>query len=71
MAEPNPRLWYVRTGGRMRGPFTLEQLRAERDRKQLTPAAELSEDRKTWVLACSLHELFPPGFLGRSGEPTA
>jgi hypothetical protein len=57
-AMPETR-YYVRVRGRVIGPLNLDQLRALRDRGQFRRFHEVSEDRKQWVAASSLTELFP------------
>lgn len=50
--------WYVRSKGRVRGPFTWPQLVGLRDRRQLAQFDEVSQDRKTWAPAGRLTALF-------------
>jgi hypothetical protein len=52
---------YVRSRGKILGPFNLPQLQSLRDRGQLRRFHEVSEDRLSWVSASSVAELFPPG----------
>jgi S1-C subfamily serine protease len=56
--------WYVRAKGRTLGPFSWVQLEALRDRGQLAQFHEVSQDKRTWVHASTLDELF----VGRSGN---
>src|SRR5579883_641283 len=49
---------YVRVRGRVIGPFSLAQLKALRERGQFHRFHEVSEDRKRWVSATTLDELF-------------
>jgi hypothetical protein len=51
---------YIRSRGKILGPFSVEQLQLLRARGQLHRFHEVSEDRLTWVTAASLTELFPP-----------
>jgi hypothetical protein len=51
---------YIRSRGKILGPFSVEQLQLLRDRGQLHRFHEVSEDRLTWVTAASLSDLFPP-----------
>ena len=41
--------WYVRSRGRVLGPFTQAQLESLRDRGQLSQFHELSRDKRVWV----------------------
>ena len=50
--------WYVRARGRTLGPFSWAQLESLRDRGQLAQFHELSQDKRTWVHASTLTELF-------------
>src|SRR5579883_2361016 len=52
---------YVRVRGRVIGPFSLAQLKALRERGQFHRFHEISEDRKRWVSATTLDELFGSG----------
>lgn len=56
----NPTHLYIRSRGKILGPFSCEQLQLLRERGQLRRFHEVSEDRVTWVTAASLTELFPP-----------
>ncbi|HLN26774.1 MAG TPA: GYF domain-containing protein [Gemmataceae bacterium] len=49
---------YVRSRGKVTGPFTLEQLRSLRKRGQLGRFHEVSEDRQLWTAASSISEVF-------------
>lgn len=40
--------WFVRSGKRVQGPFSTEQLQSLKTRGRLTDAHELSQDRVTW-----------------------
>lgn len=51
---------YIRSRGKVLGPFSSEQLQLLRDRGQLRRFHEVSQDRQTWVPATSLTDLFPP-----------
>jgi GYF domain 2/Domain of unknown function (DUF4190) len=51
--------WYLRTRGRVLGPFTWAQLESLRDRGQLARFHEISEDRQTWMNAGGVAQLFP------------
>jgi S1-C subfamily serine protease len=53
-----PGVWYVRSKGRVLGPFTRAQLESLRDRGQLAKFHEVSQDKQTWVGAATLSELF-------------
>lgn len=52
--------WYVRSRGRVLGPFQFPQLAVLKNQGRLAKFDELSRDRRTWVRAASLPELFPP-----------
>jgi hypothetical protein len=51
--------WYVRSRGRVLGPFQLPQLENLKRQGRLAKFDELSRDRRTWVAASSLPELYP------------
>src|SRR5947209_9162375 len=59
MSGTNSGLWYVRSHGKVRGPFSVDMLRTERDRGRLDPNCELSADRRRWFPAGSFAELCP------------
>jgi hypothetical protein len=62
--------WYMRSQGRITGPFTAKQLEALRNRGQLARFHELSQDRQSWSSAGVLTGLFPePPTLGRRSAP--
>ncbi len=50
---------YIRVRGKVLGPFGLHELISLRDRGQFRRFHEVSEDRRTWVTASSLAEIFP------------
>jgi hypothetical protein len=50
---------YVRIRGKVLGPFGFTQLKTLRDRGQFRRFHEVSEDRKNWVPASTLSDLFP------------
>lgn len=52
--------WYVRSRGRVLGPFPFAQLETLKQQGRLAKFDDVSTDRKTWVRASSLPELFPP-----------
>jgi S1-C subfamily serine protease len=52
--------YYVRLGMQLMGPFSLDQLRALKDRGRLQPFHSISTDGRTWQPASTLTELFPP-----------
>jgi hypothetical protein len=58
--------WYVRTRGRVLGPFNRSQLATMRDRGQLTPDLEVSQDRRSWIKAAEL-----PGIFAKADEAQA
>jgi len=56
------RSWFIRSRGRVLGPFTATRLEAMRARGQFTQFYEVSEDRLNWQSAATLTHLFPtPG----------
>jgi GYF domain 2/Domain of unknown function (DUF4190) len=69
MSENAP-TWYIRNRGKVLGPFAWNQLESMRDRGQLARFHEVSQDRKTWMSAASLADLFP-GVEGRPAIPYA
>lgn len=58
--------WYTRAKGKVMGPFSWPQLEAMRNRGQLTRFHELSQDRRDWISAGRLADLFAPGDTGVS-----
>ncbi len=59
--------WYLRVQGKVRGPFALDRICSMRERGRLGPNDELSHNRRDWVLAGSVADVFPDGFA--SEEP--
>jgi hypothetical protein len=53
-------LWYIRSRGRVSGPFTALQLESMRERGQFSRFHEVTTDRHHWVSAARVPELFPP-----------
>ena len=53
-------LWYIRSRGRVSGPFTVAQLESMRERGQFSRFHEVSTDRQNWVSAARVPEFFPP-----------
>lgn len=62
--------WYIRNRGKVLGPFGWNELESMRDRGQLARFHEVSQDRKAWVSAASLTELFH-GVEGRPADASA
>jgi hypothetical protein len=64
--------WYMRARGRILGPFTLTQLLSLRDRGQLSQFHEVSKDRRSWIAAAQVAEIFAGtvgfGAAGASSE---
>lgn len=58
------RYWFIRSRGRVLGPFTVPQLETMRARGQFTQFFEISEDRLNWESAATLTHLFPPSNAG-------
>ena len=63
--------YYVRMNGKIRGPFDTERLRSMRQRSRIGARDELSVDRRKWVLAGSVTDIFPDGFAGVESDPNA
>jgi len=63
--------FYVRMNGKIRGPFDLDRLRSMRQRSRIGPRDELSADRRKWVLAGSVTDVFPDGFVGMEADANA
>ena len=63
--------YYVRMNGKIRGPFDTERLRSMRQRNRIGARDELSADRRKWVLAGSVTDIFPDGFVGVESDPNA
>lgn len=61
--------WYVRINGKIRGPFDLERICSMRGRGRLGPSDELSHDRRDWVRAGAVAEVFPDGFSSEATTP--
>jgi S1-C subfamily serine protease len=53
--------WFVRSQGRILGPFAMSQLESMRDRGQLSKFHELSKDKRVWISASSVEGLFAGG----------
>ena len=53
-------LWYIRSRGRVSGPFTVAQVESMRKRGQFARFHQVSTDRQNWVSAASVPEFFPP-----------
>ena len=52
--------WYVRSRGKVLGPFDFRQLEILRNQKRLAKFDEVSRgDRRSWVVASTVAELFP------------
>ena len=52
--------WYVRSRGRVLGPFQLAQLEVLKGQGRVAKFDEVSRDRRNWVRAATVPELFPP-----------
>ena len=64
--------WYMRARGRILGPFTLAQIVSLRDRGQLSQFHEVSNDRRSWMTAGQVPELFAGlGSVGLGPEADA
>ncbi|MDA0282910.1 MAG: GYF domain-containing protein [Planctomycetota bacterium] len=62
MPEKPGQTWFVRKDGKIRGPFSDEQLLSMKDRGRLTKEHELSQDRASWRIASETHlyQVKPP-----------
>lgn len=58
------RRWFIRSRGRVLGPFTEPQLEAMRARGQFARFYQVSEDRLNWDSAATLTNLFPSSESG-------
>lgn len=72
MSNPNV-TWYIRSRGRILGPFGFGQLEGLRNQGRLAKFDEVSQDRRAWVRADSMPELYPamdlpPELAGASGS---
>jgi hypothetical protein len=58
-------MWFVRSGNRVTGPFTEEQLRSMRQRGEFSPIHQISNDRVRWESAAQLVQMLdgaPPSW---------
>src|SRR4051794_38670835 len=53
-------LWYIRSRGRVSGPYTVAQVESMRERGQFARFHQVSTDRQNWVSAASVPGFFPP-----------
>jgi hypothetical protein len=53
--------WYIRSRGRVVGPFDKVQLSRLRDQGKFARFHEVSSDRQTWVSAATLSDIFATG----------
>lgn len=60
--------YYIRARGKVRGPFTVEQLRSLRAKGRFSRAHQVSTDRKSWQPASTLEDVFAPGKRSSSGQ---
>src|SRR5579871_108640 len=60
--------WHVRIRGRTMGPFRLQQLLEMKDRGQLQPFHEISDDHSAWQVAGNVDGLFPRAATTRLGH---
>ena len=57
--------WYVRSRGKVLGPFDFRQLQGLKNQKRLAKFDEVSRgDRRSWVVASTISELFPAASAG-------
>jgi len=71
MPTAPPRHYYVRINAKVRGPFDVGRLVSMRGRGRLNPRDEVSLDRRQWVAAGTIAEVFPEGFAGTDRNPEA
>jgi hypothetical protein len=65
------RIWFVRRGGQVKGPFPSGKLRRLLDDAVLLPEDEVSEDRKAWRPVTSVPEVLPLRFRHALGDQAA
>lgn len=53
-------LYYVRSRGRVQGPFTLDELKMRAKRRKLSRFEQVSTDQVNWSPASQFAEIFPP-----------
>lgn len=63
--------FYVRTRGRILGPFNIEQLKQLRNRGQFGRSHEISQDRQTWQSANSIEHLLLDTPQTKSSRPSS
>ncbi len=71
MPTAPPRHYYVRINAKVRGPFDVGRLVSMQGRGRLNPRDEVSLDRRQWVAAGTIPEVFPEGFAGTDRNPEA
>ena len=71
MPTAPPRHYFVRINSKVRGPFDVGRLVSMHGRGRLNPRDEVSLDRRTWVAAGTIPEVFPEGFAGTDRNPEA
>jgi hypothetical protein len=65
------RIWFVRRGGQVKGPFPSGKLRRLLDDGILQPEDEVSDDRKAWRPVTSVPEVLPLRFRHALGDEAA
>jgi hypothetical protein len=65
------RIWFVRRGGQVKGPFPSGKLRRLLDDGILLPEDEVSDDRKVWRPVTSVPEVLPLRFRHAPGDQAA
>lgn len=58
LTDSGTQTWFVRVGGKIRGPFLLQNLLAMKDQGRIHPSTTVSTDRRTWLRASSIPQLF-------------
>lgn len=66
-----PLQYYVRTRGRITGPFSIDRLIALKNRGRIGKTQQLSSDRINWIPASKVPELFGPPPIGNADLGTA
>jgi uncharacterized protein DUF4339 len=62
-------MYYLKKSGKILGPFELSKLQGMVEKGKITPDNSISEDRKNWVEASMIKELFPELAVSTSAPP--
>jgi hypothetical protein len=63
--------WYIRSQGRVLGPFNWSQLLSLRDRGQLSQSHEVSQDRRSWTKSADVPGLYAQAVNVRHSQQSA